>query len=112
MNDHGPGCTGRQVLAAARRLMAHPNGVVAGQVVGDPGTVRGGQLMASDQGGRLHRLTGAADSAEVNFTYVARLVLREERDAGWAEGYADAMADQYEATRLAEAREKERVADS
>jgi hypothetical protein len=66
--------------------------------------------MSADQAGRVHRMVSEAGGSADNFTYVARVVLREERAAGWDEGYADAMADQYEAARLAEAREPEAAA--
>lgn len=63
--------------------------------------------MSADQAGRIHRLASEINGSADNFTFVARTVLREERAAGWDEGYADAMADQYEAARLSASREQE-----
>lgn len=63
--------------------------------------------MTADQAGRIHRVIREIDGSESNLVFVLREALREERAAGHEEGYADAMADQYEASRLAEKRERD-----
>ena len=62
--------------------------------------------MSADQSARIHRVIASIDSDTPNVVYVLRQALRDERSAGWEEGYTDAMADQYEVSRLVEAREK------
>lgn len=62
--------------------------------------------MSADQAGRVHRVIGEVDGSEDNLVFVLYQVLREERAAGWDEGYSDATRGRYEADRLADRRKE------